>query len=119
MAIETNNLLALGTVCSLKGNAKTVMIVSRGVVLNKPGDEHEYYDYGACMFPEGIIDSSLVYFNNGSIEQVIATGYENAASRDIEEKIVQKFAASGLKHGNPKPITQKDIDAAKQREGDK
>lgn len=78
--------LPIGSVVLLKGGTKEVMVTSYCIL---PGNEeigkdgvsvvpkHMVYEYGACIYPEGIVDSSVTCaFNHSQIDKVLFIGYE-------------------------------------------
>lgn len=71
-------LLPIGSVVMLKGGNKRVMICGRiQTIIN----EDKVYDYSACYYPEGIINSKeLFLFNNEDIDMVYFVGLQ-----DVEE----------------------------------
>ena len=63
--------LPIGTVCLLKGGNKKVMIISY-LIFSTGNDKKAMYDYGACQFPEGVLDSKTgIGFNHSDIEKVL------------------------------------------------
>ncbi|WP_179393814.1 DUF4176 domain-containing protein [Lacticaseibacillus absianus] len=116
---ENNNeatLLPLGTVVILQGSLKQLMIVSRGNILAQ-----RYFDYGAVLFPEGLVDANLAYFNAGDIVKVVAEGH-HAADEDL---LLDQLAAAKAEFlaqpaEQPAPITPSIADDpfAAVREGD-
>lgn len=84
--------LPIGTVVLLKGGKKEVMITSYCIFPNsteiKDGKEvpaeKKIYEYGGCIYPEGILDSNMVCaFNHSQIEKVCHMGYETAAQQEL------------------------------------
>ncbi|MBS7576416.1 MULTISPECIES: DUF4176 domain-containing protein [unclassified Enterococcus] len=69
---EQKEYLALGSIVILKGAIKKVMIISRGNILND-----QYYDYGAILYPEGMVDENIAYFNETDIIKVIHEGFRD------------------------------------------
>ena len=55
-------MLPLGSVVILKGNVKKMMIIARLIALPVKGQVYRF-DYGACLYPEGMVGDSLIYFN--------------------------------------------------------
>ena len=84
--------LPIGTVVLLKGGKKEVMITSYCIFPNntelKDGQEvkpqKKIYEYGGCIYPEGILDSNMVCaFNHNQIEKVCHFGYETEAQKEL------------------------------------
>jgi hypothetical protein len=103
--------LPVGTVCRIKGNPKTVMIITRGGLINRPDDTHEYYDYGACLYPEGMVGASLVFFNAEEVDELVFRGYECPEEDAFNRSLAAKVAKLGLAKGTPKAITPEDLEA--------
>ena len=93
--------LPIGTVVLLKNGKKEVMITSyciipRGDVYDKNGkvelEEGQMLDYGACTYPEGILDTDAVIgFNHEQIEKVCFKGYETEKSKAFSKIIKDKL----------------------------
>jgi hypothetical protein len=67
--------LPIGSVIQLKGGEKKLMIIGRVQIDTSTGKR---YDYAACLYPEGIIDSKhTVLFNNDAIDRLFYIGYES------------------------------------------
>jgi len=76
---ETRSFLPLGTVVILKGSVKKLLVVSRGSIV-----EGRFFDYGAFLYPEGMIDTNIAYFNRDDILKVVFEGYTDADELVIE-----------------------------------
>lgn len=83
---------SIGTVVKLSDGDHKLMIVSRTPLTNDNGTIG-YYDYGACLYPEGLVDSTTFFFNEENIEEVFFEGYidddEDRIRETIEEKLTQ------------------------------
>ncbi len=86
--------LPIGTVVLLKGGKKEVMITSYCIFPNnteiKNGQEvkplKKMYEYGGCIYPEGILDSNMVCaFDHNQIEKVCHLGYETEAQKELSK----------------------------------
>ena len=78
--MERIEFLPLGTIVVLNGAVKKLMIAQRAVTIandKDPEAEPQYFDYGAVLYPEGLIDGQLVYFNSEDIYTIIAEGYSD------------------------------------------
>jgi len=85
--------LPIGTVVLLKGGKKEVMITSYCIFPNntevqKDGSEvkatKKMYEYGGCIYPEGILDSNMVCaFDHNQIEKICHMGYESEAQKEL------------------------------------
>ena len=86
--------LPIGTIVLLKGGKRELMINSYCIV---PGgeafDKHgkvdvagEVFDYGGCIYPEGMITSDQLFaFNHGQIEKICYMGYETDNQKKLSE----------------------------------
>lgn len=81
--------LPLGSIVILNGSVKKLMIVARGSIV---GDD--FFDYGAFMYPEGMIDSNTAYFQHDDILKVVHEGYtddDNALVLEILNDAYTRF----------------------------
>ena len=103
--------LPIGTVVMLNGGKKEVMITSYCIfptnVEIKNGEkvkaERKMYEYGGCIYPEGILDSNVACaFNHDQIAEVLHIGYETEKQSQLSqilnagyEKYKEKYEAEG------------------------
>lgn len=88
--MEKIEFLPLGTIVVLNGAVKKLMIAQRAVTIandKDPEAEPQYFDYGAVLYPEGLIDGQLVYFNSEDIYTIIAEGYSDKDDELIIDEI--------------------------------
>jgi len=92
--------LPIGTVVLLKGGKRELMITSycimpSGEVYDKNGkveNAPQMYDYGACKFPEGVMDSKTgIGFNHSDIEEVIHMGCKDDDYKNLNS-LLKKHA---------------------------
>ena len=91
--------LPLGSIVLVKGNVKKLMIVARGVLTGNDSNK-KIYNYGAVLYPEGLIDERLIFFNNSDIFKVVAEGYSDSDDEIMNENIknwIKGVSASGLR----------------------
>lgn len=84
--MESKKILPLGSIVYLKEGAKKVLIVARALIA-KNGDGHVYFDYGGVLYPEGIVDDKMAYFQHEAISKVVFEGYSDLDDEAIVEKI--------------------------------
>lgn len=84
------NIYPIGTVISLKKDKQELMITSRFPLYNKDG-ELGYFDYGACLFPQGILNDSNYFFNAEDIEEVHFTGYLSETEKELQKNILKEL----------------------------
>ena len=87
-----NKFLPIGSVVLLKGGKRELMIISYCIIPN--GDAYDkngkvdvkdkMFDYGACVYPEGMITSDQLFaFNHDQIEKIVFMGYETENQKNI------------------------------------
>ncbi|SFC10880.1 DUF4176 domain-containing protein [Streptococcus equinus] len=81
-----STLLPIGSVVQLENGKVKLMIISRFPLYNNDG-EIGYFDYSACLYPNGNVDNQAYFFNQENIEKVWFKGYID----ENEEKLLQKF----------------------------
>lgn len=86
--------LPIGTVVMLNGGKKEIMITSYCIFPTnaeyKDGKrvaaERKMYEYGGCIYPEGVIDSNLTCaFNHDQIAEVLYMGYETDKQKELSK----------------------------------
>ena len=103
--------LPIGSVVMLNGGKKEVMITSYCIfptnVQIKDGQavqaERKMYEYGGCIYPEGILDSNVsCAFNHNQIAEVLHIGYETDKQKQLSkilnggyEKYKEKYENDG------------------------
>lgn len=76
-----NEYLTIGTVVMLKGGEKELMIIGFFPQAEIDG-EKKVFDYMACYFPEGFIDSNRpIVFNKDNIDKVLYESYSDDDNR--------------------------------------
>ena len=93
--MEKERFLPIGSVVLLKGGQKELMITSYCIFPNgetyENGEKQEavegkMFEYGACAYPEGIINPELIYgFNHDQIDKVCFVGYKTESSDQMSE----------------------------------
>lgn len=88
-----NSLLPIGSVVLLKGGQKRLMICGR---VQTDVATNITYDYSACYYPDGILNSKeLFMFNNDNIQRLFFIGFQ-----DGEELAFRQFIEDELKEKN-------------------
>ena len=86
--------LPIGTVVLLKNGKKEVMITSYCIFPNnteiKDGQEvkpqKKMYEYGGCIYPEGILDSNMVCaFDHHQIDKICYMGYKTEQQEELSK----------------------------------
>lgn len=98
---EKTEYLPLGSLVQINGGKKLYVIISRGLQVKFEG-EKLFFDYGACMYPEGLIGDQVAYFQHEDIQEVVFKGYSDRndvemvkAIQDVYEK--QKLVKTDVK----------------------
>ncbi len=104
--------LPIGTVVLLKGGKKELMIMSycitpSGDVYDKNGKvevgEDAMFDYGGCVYPEGMLTSDQLFaFNHDQIEKICYMGYVTDKQKEIS-----KILVGGIAERNKRMAEQK------------
>jgi hypothetical protein len=101
--------LPIGTVVLLKGGKKEIMITSYCIFPNnvqiKNGQEikpeKKIYEYGACIYPEGILDSNTICaFNHDQIEKICYMRYETTIQQELSTLLNQGYEMYKDKYEN-------------------
>lgn len=128
--------LPIGTVLLLKGGKKEVMITSYCIfptnIQIKDGKavkpDQKMYEYGGCIYPEGILDSNMsCAFNHNQIEKILHLGYEseeyqrlskvlNSGYEQYKQKY-EKFGIDGIKALTRQAMAQQKLNQQQKKEG--
>lgn len=101
--------LPIGTVLLLKGGKKEVMITSYCIFpakVQKPNGEAieggpKLYEYGGCVYPEGILDSNMACaFNHDQIEKIVYLGYESEQQKELSKILNAGYEAYKAQYEN-------------------
>jgi hypothetical protein len=91
------NMLPIGSVILLKGGNKRVMICGR---IQARAGEDKVYDYSACFFPEGLLDTSnLFFFNRDAIDRVFFIGCQDEEELKFRSEILDNLGELEVKNG--------------------
>lgn len=82
------NSLPIETIVTLKKREinRKAMIISR-LPLMQRGDEVGYFDYGACVYPDGKATQQDYFFNQEDIDEVIFKGYTDDEDSRYQEQL--------------------------------
>lgn len=92
-------MLPLGSIIILKGNTKKMMIISRVIAVPVKGSIYRF-DYGACLYPEGVVGENLIYFNHEDIFKIVQEGYTNDENELMLENIAAVIDETDIPKGN-------------------
>jgi hypothetical protein len=92
--------LPLGSVAIVKGGVKKIMVVARGIA-TKFNDKIVAFDYAGCLYPEGIMDEQLMYFNHEDIAKVYFEAFSDEDNEIMLENIKNWAKNNELEKGDP------------------
>lgn len=101
--IEAPEFLPLGSIISLEGNPKKMMVVGRALVIENEGRQ-EYCDYGLCLYPEGMLGDVAIYSNHENIQTVHARGFSDAEDEAARSAITAALSRLEVPKANPEPL---------------
>ena len=81
--------LPLGSVVILNSGIQKLMIISRGMVIPKDGKQY-LFEYGGCIYPQGLVSDRLLYFNNEDIQEVSAFQIPHSLTSELRPYILGK-----------------------------
>ncbi|MDF7641251.1 DUF4176 domain-containing protein [Bifidobacterium sp. ESL0784] len=110
--MERVDFLPLGSVCRVKGIDGRMMVIARGEQVGFP-DGPRYFDYGGCLWPEGLVGDRMAYFNREGIVEVVRRGFSDEEDREYVKKTNDAIAQIDLPRGNP----PEDVQDAEQSDG--
>lgn len=83
-------ILPLGSVVKLKNGKINIMVISRTPLSSQNGTIG-YFDYGACLYPRGMVTPEVVFFNQEDIEEILFVGYRDSLEDAFCEKYCQEI----------------------------
>lgn len=95
--------LPLGSIVVIKGGFRKYMILARGIQVNVKGKNH-FFDYGACLYPEGVIGDRVMYFQHSDIYKVVHEGYSDDDDKIMIENINSAYNRMELKHADTQEV---------------
>lgn len=96
--------LNLGAVVRIRGNDKTIMVISRAILLDEQGTRR-YYDYAGCLYPEGVMGDAAIYFNHDVVLEVLHEGFSNEDDAAFVLKLRDAVEKLDVERGNPGPVS--------------
>ena len=101
--MKTPDFLPLGSIVIVRGSTKKLMIISRGLALSQDIGLR-YYDYGACLYPEGLMGDTVIYFNHEGIQKVVHEGYADDENDLALESLAESLKYVEIEKGDPAPL---------------
>lgn len=96
---EKVDYLPLGSVVVLKGGVKKYMIIARGLQVTIEGAPR-FFDYGGCLYPEGLMGDQVIYFQHANINRTVYTGFSDEDDKLMVENIQAGYEKLGLTHAD-------------------
>lgn len=93
--------LPLGSIVIIDGGVKKLMVTARAVAAQYDGSMKNF-DYGACLYPEGIVGDSLLYFNHEDIMKVVSKGYQDEDDALMQDNLKKWAAENGYERADIK-----------------
>lgn len=94
MNVTESGILPIGTILEIRQSEKKLMIVGRRMI-NLKSNVLEYYDYTACLYPEGIVDNNFIFFNEEDINNIILIGISDDVDKQLIKRIKKWEISSG------------------------
>ncbi|WP_180965812.1 DUF4176 domain-containing protein [Enorma phocaeensis] len=101
--IESHEFYPLGSVVTIQGSPKTLMIVSRALAYKSDEGKTEYYDYGLVLYPEGMLRDTMIYTNHELIDQVLFRGFENEENAKVVADLQELLPKLTIPKADPAP----------------
>ena len=79
-----------GSVVRLKNGEVKLMIISRAPLHNQEG-VIGYFDYSACIYPNGQTDQQVNFFNHENIDEIYFKGYVDEQEELFQEQYDEKI----------------------------
>ena len=102
---EKVDYLPLGSIVVVNGGVKKYVITARGIQVKVNGENH-FFDYGACLYPEGMMGDQLLYFQHSNISKVVFQGFSDEDNKMMVETIQQAYESMDISHADVKQLTQ-------------
>ena len=104
--MEHPDYLPLGSVCTVKGSDKGLMVIERGVLVHERPEAEEltFYDYGACLYPEGLVGDQVIFFNHDAVQKVLWEGFRTDEDGRFVAGIAESTRGLDIRRGDPAPL---------------
>lgn len=83
-------LLPIGSVVTINNdeNKTKLMIISVFPLKNENG-KVGYYDYASCLYPYGLVNDQIFFFNREDINEVLSKGFNDEEALEFSKKLVE------------------------------
>ena len=103
--IPADEWLPIGSVVKVRGYKRSFMVLGRAVLNDS---DSCYYDYCACLYPDGYMGGTLYFFNQDLIAQVESEGYEDAYEKLYREENLDGLDVEALTDGSQTEAAKKE-----------
>ena len=104
--MEDKKWLPLGSVVILDGGIQKLMIISRGMVI--PIKDKEYvFEYGGCVYPQGLVSDRVFYFNEEDIQEIVFKGFADVDDERMEKNLNKWIAEKNIEKGTVQLLKSK------------
>lgn len=103
---EITEYLPLGSIVLIKGSVRKIMIVARGLMVDIK-DKKEFFDYGGCLYPEGVSGDAMMYFQHKDITDTVFKGYSDDDDQLMKRNIEVAVKEQKLGHADVSKLKAK------------
>lgn len=89
----------IGSCVILKNSVRKVVIIARGLATAIDGTP-KYFDYGGCLYPEGLVGDQLLFFNHEDIAELVHEGYKDEDETRMNDYVNTWVKETGLEKGD-------------------
>ena len=104
--MEKVDYLPLGSVVVVRGGIKKTMVIARGLAAEING-ETKVFDYGGCLYPEGLLGDKVMFFNHADIAKVVFEGFNDEDNAMMVDNVNNWLKETPYKRGNPLELNEK------------
>lgn len=97
--MEKINYLPIGSCVIVKGDVRKIIVIARGLATAASGTA-KYFDYGGCLYPQGLIGDQILFFNHEDISEVIMEGYKDEDETRMVDFVNDWIKNTGLPKGS-------------------
>lgn len=101
--MEKTEYLPLGSIVVVSGGVRKYVIVARGLQVKVNGED-KFFDYGACLYPEGMVGDRLMYFQHSNIHKVVFQGFSDEDNEIMVENIQEAVEHMDVKHADVRQL---------------
>lgn len=96
-----DSFLPLGSIVMLRGGTHKVLIVARGMNVERENEDF-FFDYGGVAYPEGFNGEPMVWFNSDGINEVVFYGYMNDEDDVMQTTLIDYLRTHpNINYGTP------------------